>query len=1275
MNERPEDPFDLFPLAPFLASLGDDFRLGLGDYRRISLALRAGGPWDLPQLRGVLLSLVVREADQEEAFLRRFDSFFAPAPAPARGVDARRLVAELRRQAKTRPAPRKAGKEVERPSRSWRLPIAAAAAAIAAGIGIWLSRASPEPALSLQPVSLVFQESGQTAEVTLASTGTAPLSIRKLRVAGPDAGDFEASTDDCDGRTLEPGVSCRVEVVFRPTSEAARMALLEVASDALEPPPGVLLAAGIEPEKPKAKSWVTVVPTLVAEPIERRGSGWQTPAIFGTLSLLAPLLYSGYLWWGRRPPRDAPPATVDPSLPRLFDPGAIGGTPAPRLDDETLDVLADSLGYYRSETPSRHLDVAASVAATGRSGGLPQLIFQRRKQIRRVVILEDADAEALDWNPIAAELAAGLDRRGVPVLHGRFRGVPDRFQAAEGEVHLEDLEDDLGNLLLIVSDGKGLRRDRHRFVLDTLGRWPMAAWLEPREPRGWDAATALPASFGVPVFPATPGGLMRALGRFLTERSPQADLPDPGARRGLPPRRATTATAVQVEALLGDALPWAQAVAMMMPPASLGLADALRRRFHPGLPAERVERLAALPGTTLGAGGFQFSAPILAVLRRGFVTRRDRRQQEEVLEFLLELIREAEPADRDSAEHRAWEWRLERVRLELDPDRALRRLSQLAAGSLGAAIRGELAKAALPGAAEIAAVEAAPVPLRARPTKRRGLQRLLLLNARSGVHRSEALPAVGCLQQAALAALGLVGLSLLLVAALVHQFSRTGRTLSFEGPDFADLALRLQRQGGEWRQAGSAPQLDPDVEYRVALLKNGMASTLAIPADSASRRLSLGSTTRLCEEDRPDIGLVIVRCPPTDGPTASWRATVDELGDAESAPDRLLSVGLVVDVRQEAATADDISPSPLLATRSIDMLFRLTAGSDGGFHFAEATAAIEEEIGAWLPEAQLVWWTISGTDVASQLEAFAPMRGLIERFDRNKLLFDAVSAGDADLQIAKLLGSIRGSLLEEEDISKVLYETLAADEGDPIVLVANAGLARTVQTPMPDDVEWDLQQLPQRRPASGPCPDEDRPCMGGKLWPVGATLRLRFIDGTSDQQSQVRRWIQQWFDFANLELELSSDDDAEIRIAFEPGEGSWSYLGTDALAVPVTSATMNFGWLDQKTVLHEFGHVLGFIEEHQNPNADIDWDEEARLADLSGPPNYWDAERIEAQFKKADPKAYPRYRLFDPDSIMMFSFTGSWTRDGRGFAGDATQLSAGDKAFAMKMYPRADSAR
>ena len=77
---------------------------------------------------------------------------------------------------------------------------------------------------------------------------------------------------------------------------------------------------------------------------------------------------------------------------------------------------------------------------------------------------------------------------------------------------------------------------------------------------------------------------------------------------------------------------------------------------------------------------------------------------------------------------------------------------------------------------------------------------------------------------------------------------------------------------------------------------------------------------------------------------------------------------------------------------------------------------------------------------------------------------------------------------------------------------------------------------------------------------------------------------------------------AEIRITFDPGN-SWSTVGRDALLVPAGSPTINFGWFadvvtdklvsrvtDQeirRTVLHEFGHALGFIHEHQSPAAGI----------------------------------------------------------------------------------------
>src|SRR3546814_5272957 len=78
--------------------------------------------------------------------------------------------------------------------------------------------------------------------------------------------------------------------------------------------------------------------------------------------------------------------------------------------------------------------------------------------------------------------------------------------------------------------------------------------------------------------------------------------------------------------------------------------------------------------------------------------------------------------------------------------------------------------------------------------------------------------------------------------------------------------------------------------------------------------------------------------------------------------------------------------------------------------------------------------------------------------------------------------------------------------------------------------------------------------------------------------------------YANLEFEFVSSANAQVRIAFND-DGAWSYVGTDALGIPANQPTMNFGWLDQGVVQHEFGHMIGMIHEHQNPRDNpIQWD-------------------------------------------------------------------------------------
>ena len=102
-------------------------------------------------------------------------------------------------------------------------------------------------------------------------------------------------------------------------------------------------------------------------------------------------------------------------------------------------------------------------------------------------------------------------------------------------------------------------------------------------------------------------------------------------------------------------------------------------------------------------------------------------------------------------------------------------------------------------------------------------------------------------------------------------------------------------------------------------------------------------------------------------------------------------------------------------------------------------------------------------------------------------------------------------------------------------------------------------------------------------------------------------------------------------------------------------------------VLHEFGHALGLIHEHQNPNRRISWNRAAVIADLSGPPNNWDEATIENNiFKRYDPASVSSTPT-DPSSIMMYPVPAAWTTDGFS-VGMNDGLSDTDREFIRRAY-------
>jgi serralysin len=201
--------------------------------------------------------------------------------------------------------------------------------------------------------------------------------------------------------------------------------------------------------------------------------------------------------------------------------------------------------------------------------------------------------------------------------------------------------------------------------------------------------------------------------------------------------------------------------------------------------------------------------------------------------------------------------------------------------------------------------------------------------------------------------------------------------------------------------------------------------------------------------------------------------------------------------------------------------------------------------------------------------------------------------------------------------------------------------------------------------------------LNGARWNSGDQIRVRFLEGEESLRQRVRAVAERWTapNMANLTLQFVDSGDAEIRIAFQQGDGSWSYLGTVCRDIPEPEPTMNYGWLTpdsdddelRRVVMHEFGHALGLIHEHQNPEGGIEWNEQAVIDDLSGPPNRWDLATIRRNVLDHYAPETVTASTVDKLSIMMYPIPAAWTLDG--FSAELNEdLSEDDRTFIRQAY-------
>lgn len=237
-----------------------------------------------------------------------------------------------------------------------------------------------------------------------------------------------------------------------------------------------------------------------------------------------------------------------------------------------------------------------------------------------------------------------------------------------------------------------------------------------------------------------------------------------------------------------------------------------------------------------------------------------------------------------------------------------------------------------------------------------------------------------------------------------------------------------------------------------------------------------------------------------------------------------------------------------------------------------------------------------------------------------------------------------------------------------------------------------------------------------KRWVPGDQLKVCFFGGNPIVRAMVADIASEWnkyssvkFDFGKTGTWRNCNDTSagfsQVRVGF--GErGYWSAIGVDSNnLLNAMQPSLNLGGFDVRygpfqpaanggfltpnnvvgsirpydkgVILHEFGHALGLMHEHQNPNlncySEIKWEgAQTAYTYYAGSPNFWDKQKVDFNVGKGG-LAYVSILAGkpDPSSIMMYAQPAEIFREGTNskcYVKGNDTLSELDKAFISEIY-------